>query len=128
MPKGWDTESGSATVARGLAATPVGNDARMANVLEATVDAVKGTSGEVASVARHGVEALGDQVATLASKVTDLFEPEPKHSSKGWWWSGLLLVIVALAFVWWRKTTAERPDEERTDATGVPRQPIRSTA
>jgi hypothetical protein len=93
----------------------------MANVLEATIEAVKSTSGDVAEAARHGVESLGDQVSTLASKVSELIEPEPKHSSKSWWWGGLVLVAAALAFVWWRRSSSHT-DEERTDASGVPRQ------
>jgi hypothetical protein len=101
----------------------------MANVLEATVDAVKSTTGDVAGAARHGVEALGEQVSSLASKVTDLIEPPPKSSRKSWWFGALLLVVIALGLVWWRHRAASTVDDtERTDASGAPRQPLRTSA
>jgi hypothetical protein len=95
----------------------LGNPPHMANVLEATVDA-----------ARHGVETVGEQVSSLASKVTELVEPQPKRSGARWWWAVLVVVLVALGWEWWRRRATDTLDAERTDATGVPRQPMRSSA
>jgi hypothetical protein len=95
----------------------------MANVLEATIDAVKSTSSDVAGAAKQGAEALGEQVSALASKVTDLIEPEKKHSTSKWWWGLFVLVVAMVAVAWWRRSAADRGDEARTDASGAPRQP-----
>jgi hypothetical protein len=91
-------------------------------ILESTIEAVKSTSGDVAGAAQRGVESIGEQVSALASKVSDLIEPEPKHSSKGWWLGAIVLVAAAVALVWWRRSSSSTADEERTDASGAPRQ------
>jgi hypothetical protein len=58
--------------------------------IEATIEALRDRSTDAVGAVQHGVDAL-------ASKLTDLIEPEPKRSKSPW--LGWLVMVAGLAAV-----------------------------
>jgi hypothetical protein len=100
----------------------------MANVLEATIEAVKSSSDDLADAARHTAGALGDQFSALAARVSDLIEPEPKRSSKRWLWALFLVAAVGVAVMWWRRTPRNSAGEAGVDRDDTRRVPMDARA